>query len=198
MNLEMININLAGPIVSAELVKDGITTTASDIANTAEAFQSEQTRLLQELEVQKDQFAQACNNIESICEKLNSFCDQMFADHSEEIANLSVEIARKVLARQVKEGNYDIHTIIEDVLQNAPDREDLTIHLNPDDMVIFQEAQKTAGCKGFEKVRFINDPSINRAECKLESSKGIINSMVDAHLSKIANALIGNEGGDDC
>ena len=134
-------------------------------------------------------FSQACQTLQALIEKLNQFCDKLFAEHKEEIAKLSVEIARKVLARQVQDGDYEIESVVREALKNAPTRKDVVVHLNPEDHILCQKAQQDEPNGVLAGIKFISDPNIGRAECLLETPKGIIESLIDEHLERIGNAL---------
>lgn len=134
-------------------------------------------------------FSQACQTLKALIEKLNQFYDKLFTEHKEEIAKLSVEIARKVLARQVQDGDYEIESVVREALKNAPTRQDLVLHLNPEDHILLQKAQQDDSNSDLEGIKFISDPNIGRAECLLETPKGIIESLIDENLERIGNAL---------
>jgi flagellar biosynthesis/type III secretory pathway protein FliH len=134
-------------------------------------------------------FSQACQTLKALIEKLNQFCDRLFAEHKEEIAKLSVEIARKVLAREVQDGDYEIESIVREALKNSPTRKDLVAHLNPEDHILLQKALEDDSNSDLASIKYISDPNIGRAECLLESPKGIIESLIAEHLERIGNAL---------
>jgi flagellar biosynthesis/type III secretory pathway protein FliH len=133
--------------------------------------------------------SQACQALNSIIAKLNQFCDTLFAEHKEEIAKLSVEIARKVLMQKVQDGDYEIESIVKEALKNAPTRQDVVVHLNPEDHILCQKAQQDEPNGALAGIKFISDPNIGRAECMLETPKGIIESLIDGHLERIGKAL---------
>jgi flagellar biosynthesis/type III secretory pathway protein FliH len=127
--------------------------------------------------------------LNNVVDRLNQFCAKVFAEHSEKIAKLSVEIARKVLVQKVENGDYEIESIIKETLKNTPGHQDLVVHLNPEDLAHVQKAQKDEVGGIFTGIKFVPDPNIGRAECLLESPKGIIESMINEHLEKIGRAL---------
>jgi flagellar biosynthesis/type III secretory pathway protein FliH len=133
--------------------------------------------------------SQVCQALKALNEKLNQFYDKLFAEHREEIAKLSVEIARKVLARQVQDGDYKIESVVREALKNAPTRKDLVAHLNPQDHILLQKLLQDISNSDLADIKVISDPNIGRAECLLESPKGIIESLIDEHLERIGNAL---------
>ena len=142
-----------------------------------------------ELEAQKAMFAQVCQALNSVVDKLNEFYDKIFVKHREEIARLSVEIARKILIQKVTDGDYEIESIVKEVLKKAPSRHDLVVHLNPEDYTQCQKAQDEHN-SAFNGITFVSDSNIERAECLLETSKGIVQSLIDEHLERIGQALM--------
>ncbi|MHC4585830.1 MAG: FliH/SctL family protein [Planctomycetota bacterium] len=140
-------------------------------------------------EVQKNIFPQACQAINGVVTKLNQFYENIFAEQKEEIAKLSVEIARKILMQKVEDGDYEIQSIIKEALNNAPTRQDIVVHLNPEDLAECQKALQNEPDDALKDVKFVSDSNIGRAECLLESPKGIVESMINEHLDRISKAL---------
>ena len=127
--------------------------------------------------------------IKNVVDKLNQFYDTLFAEHKEEIARLSVEIARKILMQKVQNGDYEIESIVKEALENAPTRQDVVVHLNPQDHLLCQKAQQDEPNGSFAGIKFVSDQNIGRAECLLETPKGIIESLIEEHLERIGKAL---------
>ena len=144
---------------------------------------------IQDSQAKDTVLSQACQTLKSLIDKLNQFYDKLFAGHKEEIAKLSVEIARKILAQQVQSGDYEIESIVEEALKNAPTRQDVVVHLNPEDHILCQKAQQDEPNGALAGIKFISDPNIGRAECLLETPKGIVESLINEHLERIGKAL---------
>jgi len=186
-----LTIHLERPIVSAKILDnypDGMGTELSDRGRVNPGADTVQIRT-RDLEAQKAVFSQACQTLNGVVAKLNQFCDKVFVEHREEIAKLSVEIARKILVRKVENGDYEIESIVKEALNNAPTRQDVVVHLNPQDLVHCQKAQQDEPGGDLVGVKFVSDPNIGRAECLLESPKGIIESLINKHLEQIGKAL---------
>jgi flagellar biosynthesis/type III secretory pathway protein FliH len=145
--------------------------------------------LKQDLEAQKAAFTQACETLNNVIAKLNQFCDKLYAGRSEEIARLSVEIARKILMQKVENGDYEIESIIKEALKSTPGGQDVVVHLNPEDIETCRKAQQQEPGGVFAGIKLIPDPNIGRAECLLESPKGIVKSLIDDNLERICKAL---------
>jgi flagellar biosynthesis/type III secretory pathway protein FliH len=178
-------VKLARPIKSVRI--------ADDYDSMNQVSNSNQTRLTEELGVQKKLYSEVCRTLQIAAARLNQFYDQIFAGHKEEIARLSIEIARKVLVQKVQDGDYKIESIVMETLKNAPTHQDLVLKLNPKDLTDCQKAQQENGGEALAGVKLVADANIGRAECILESPKGIIKSLIDEHLEQIGRALAKTE-----
>jgi len=148
-----------------------------------------QGRLVQDLEREKAAVAQVCETLNGLADKLSQFCDKLLAEQKEEVAKLSVEIARKILVQKVQKGDYEIESIVEEALKNAPSRQDVVVHLNPEDLAACKRVQADVPGSSLAGIKLVADPNIGRAECLLESPKGIIKSFIDEQIERIGEAL---------
>ena len=184
-----VTVNLSKPIVSAIILDNysegmGAGLSARDSGSSGEQI------LMQDLEAQKALFSQSCRTLKSVVARLNEFCDKLFSEHKEEIAKLSVEIARKVLMQKVQEGDYEIESIVKEALKSAPERHDVVVHLNAEDFAQCEKAQQNEKTgNSLAGVKFVSDDNIGRAECMVETPKGVIESLIEEHLERIGKAL---------
>ncbi len=175
----MVTIHLENAIGSVKTLDD---TAANAEASSAEPMAAER------LESQKESLA-LCQALEDAVTKINEFQKNLFESSKEQIAKLSVEIARKILMRKVQEGDYEIESIVKEALKNAPTHQDVVVHLNPEDHVQFQKVLQGDAGGALADIKFVSDPNIGRAECLLETPKGVIESLIEAHLERIGKAL---------
>jgi len=171
-------VKLAGPIESVKVIQP---------AGAIEAMTVEEG-MLAELESQKQQYAEATQTLEALAAKMQVVYDKAIVDHRQAIAKLAVEIARKILAQKVKEGDYKIETIIQESLNNAPTRQDVVVRLNPQDLARLQQTQQQ-GEAAFAGIKFAADPDIGPAQCVVETPKGKVESLIESHLEQVARAL---------
>jgi flagellar biosynthesis/type III secretory pathway protein FliH len=172
---QTLTVHLEKPIVSVRILDDSAK--KSLITDYAE-----ENKELKSLESAK-------SAIKNVVDKLNQFYDRLFAEHKEEIARLSVEIARKILMQKVQDGDYEIEAIVKEALENAPTRQDVVVHLNPEDHLLCQKAQQDEPNGDLAGIKFVSDQNIGRAECLLETPKGMIESLIEEHLERIGKAL---------
>ena len=91
--------------------------------------------------------------------------------------------------QKVENGDYKIEPIIKETLSSAPVRQDVVVRLNPADLAEWQKLRENEPGEDFTGIKFVPDASIGRAECVLETPKGIIESLINQHLEQIGKAL---------
>ncbi len=185
---QTLTVRLEKPITSAKFLDESASGKLSGRAQAGSAANAEQIST-QDSETQKNTFSQACQAINGVVTKLNQFYDKVFVEHKEEIARLSMEIARKILMQKVEDGDYEIQSIVKEALNKAPTRQDIVVHLNPEDLAECQKALQNEPDGTLTDVKFVSDSNIGRAECLLESPKGIVESLINEHLDRISKAL---------
>jgi len=188
---QTLTVNLNKPIISAKVLDDYAGGVGSEMSSPGRVDSEANTGQIpiQDLEAQKAVFSQACQTLNGVITRLNQFCDKLYVEHGEEIAKLSVEIARKILMQKVEDGDYEIESIIKEALKNAPSSQDVIVHLNPEDFEKCQKAQQDEPGGALTGIKLIPDPNIGRAECLLESPKGIIKSLIEDNLERIGKAI---------
>lgn len=180
---QTLTIHPEGPIMSAKILDNY--PSPGGVNSGADAEQA----LIQDLEAQKAVLPQVCQTLQEVVVKLNQFYDKVLVEHKEQIARLSVEIARKILAQKVQQGDYEIESIVKEALKNAPTHQDLVVHLNPEDLVQCQKVLEDNSSDVLSGIKLVPDPNIGRAECVVETPKGIIESLIDEHLEQVGKVL---------
>jgi flagellar biosynthesis/type III secretory pathway protein FliH len=197
-----LTIQLGTPVISASFLSDftPVSPTIEDTTSATSSISPGQTETIleekpqnivpQEIsDTQKNDFSQSLKALNDAVAKLNNFYETVFAEQKEEITKLSMEIARKVLMQKVEDGDYKIESIIKEALNNAPTRQDVVVHLNPEDLADCQKALGETSDSDLAGVKLVSDSKIGRAECLLESPKGIVESLINEHLDRISKAL---------
>ena len=107
--VDILEVNFAKPVNSVEILDDcggGVESSAS--SGTGVTAGTEQTNLAEDLNAQKRLYSEVCQTLHDLATKLNQFYDEISTGHKDEIAKLSVEIARKILMQKVEDGEYEI------------------------------------------------------------------------------------------
>jgi len=153
------------------------------------ASQTEQARLLLDLEQQKSKLSQLLETVHGLTNGLHELHDQTLAHNRVEIARLAVEIARKILMYKVGKGDYEIQAIVEEALKRAPTHQNIVVRLNPEDLPRCQQLRQENPQGPFADLELTADWSIGRGACVVETPKGIVKSFIEEHLERIGEAL---------
>jgi len=140
-------------------------------------------------ESREQELRQLCGLVRGLAEQLGRLHEETIANHRSDIARLAVEIARKILAQRVASGDYDVQSVIEEAIKRAPTQQNIVVRVNPQDLPACQKLQQENADGPFAGLEFVADRSIARADCFVETPKGIIKSFVEQHLERIGEAL---------
>jgi flagellar biosynthesis/type III secretory pathway protein FliH len=146
-------------------------------------------RGLAEVAEQQQRLEQACRFLDDLTTKFSGLYEEIVGSHRKEIARLAVEIARKVLAQKVQQGDYEVEGIVQEALDKAPVKQGVTIHVNPQDWEVCQQLRQKRPDSPWSCLAFVADPSLGRAQCLIETSRGVVKSLIEERLDKIQRAL---------
>jgi flagellar assembly protein FliH len=142
------------------------------------------------LKPDKEKLARAGESLSRAAAALQQFQEELFGSHREPIVRLSIGIAEKILMRQIAAGEYDIARIVGEALAIAPAQEPITVRLNPLDLEVYDKTLQELSKTRPNNVTFKGDSDIGRAECVVETSKGLIESRIAEHLRLVEEALL--------
>lgn len=190
-----VNIKLPKKVQAARRVNPSALACATAPADSATqeavsvALQSklQEMQLAMERERSKVEFARQA--LADGLEKLSRLQVEMMADAEQQLLDLAVDIARKVLMQEIQAQRYQIDPIVKEALLHVPARQDVLVHLNPDDYATCELARGSEDPSLAGKIRFVADPAVEPAECLLETIEGLVISSVEDHLESIADAL---------
>lgn len=177
-----VRVDIATPIGAIEVL---------DSNRVAQALRSKATEA--QTQQMRGQLTQACAALNKAAAELEACRQSLFSSHRESIVRLSLEIAAKILAKDVAEGNYAIEKIVADALQSAPPARQMTIRLNPDDLKTFEKAMAEQNITLPPHAEVAADWAVNPADCVIESEAGTVDYMIDEHLRSIGEALLHSE-----
>jgi flagellar biosynthesis/type III secretory pathway protein FliH len=183
---ETLTIHLAGPVAAVRVV-DALDTSAR--VQPGECDIRNKNSDTANPDIQSHELAQSCALVRNLADKLGRLHESTIASHASDIARLAVEIARKTLAQRVSEGDYDLQATIEEALKRSPTHQNIVVRVNPQDLPQCQKLKHDPPDGPMAALEFVADRSIARADCLVETPKGIVKSFVEQHLARIAEAL---------
>jgi flagellar assembly protein FliH len=175
-----LTVNMTGSINSVGMVDD------SGGVGTLEGSPAQEAALQ---EAQNENVNRLCTVLSQSAENLQSFQEELFSSHRDQIIRLSIEIAKKILIKDTQERNYDIEKILGDALKTAPSQQDVVVRLNPADLQEYQRITNDSEGSAIANIQLIADPGIGLAECVVETNKGMVEYLIEEHLTQISKAL---------
>jgi len=177
---EPVTIRLPRPLAAVSM--HGAEPTAEErVARTAQAAAEELAAL-----------QQARAALQQAVARLEDLQGEIFRQAEEQLVDLAVEIARKVLAQEIEADRYKIDPIVHEALSNVPGSREIIVHLHPEDLSRCELAGEPgeADAAGKDRrLRFVADPGIPKAQCVLETSQGFVESAPERQLTEISKVL---------
>ena len=137
----------------------------------------------------------AQEDIQSIKEAIQFFFESeqaVFENIAPDILDISFDIAKKIIKKEVTDDNNVILNNIKDILKGLSKEESkITIQVNPMQApLIKQELPEMAQSLGLEvKIYVTPDENIMEGGCVLTTSNGVIDASIEAQLSVISEVL---------
>ncbi|HPY76402.1 MAG TPA: FliH/SctL family protein [Anaerohalosphaeraceae bacterium] len=177
MNRPVIQLSGGWPISSIALVDPPAPSVKPPAAATASS-ETENRRLLQ-----------AAKALEQAAEEIREFGRQMLTSHREQLIQLSIEIAARILAKDIQQRNYEIEKIVNQALEEIPQGRPVTVKLNPEDLKAYQQVLSQMEGRKPTHIHPVADGTIGPGQCVLETEQGVIEWMIEELLKRISDAL---------
>lgn len=152
-------------------------------------LQHSDDRRCHENELQTQQLNTLCKALEQVIRAAEQSCENLFVSQKEKIIRLSIEVASKILARDIRHGEYEIEKILMGAIEPIAVSTHMIVRLHPADLETMRQAVKTNSIDLPEKIQFIDDPTVGPAECIVESDQGVIEYLIEEHLKQIETVL---------
>lgn len=130
-------------------------------------------------------------SLRAAADGLHALRDKVMRESEDELVRLIMIVARKVILREVAQDRRILAEVVQAAIADISGRDEITIHLNPDDY-----AQVSAGREGFfrkeavtERMQFKTDPSVLPGSCRIDTDMGTIDASIDSQLDEIFRRL---------
>jgi flagellar biosynthesis/type III secretory pathway protein FliH len=107
-----------------------------------------------------------------------------------EVVELALEIARKVVAREVSIDQEVVLSVTKNALSKLHTRTLASIHLHPEDLSYVQEHRSKLNFHG--SLELIEDGLVTRGGCLIHTDTGDIDGRIESQFDEITNGLLGN------
>ncbi len=175
-----LHIPLAGPLAEVKVLD------SADDAAAAELDALAARRSREDLDRDRAALQQARQALVAAAGEVTSMRGQIIADAEEQLLDLALGIARKVLMQEIHAERYELEPIVREALGHIPARQDVLVRLNPDDLRRC-DVESLAGED--DGIRFAPDPAVPPAGCVVETPQGIVESSPGGGLEDIEQTL---------
>ena len=125
-------------------------------------------------------------------ETIHNLRDKIFRESEDELINLIMLVARKVIIREIAQDRSILNEVVKHALAGLSAREEITVRINPDD---YQHA--TSGRDDLLHKELLNerlllkpDPSVAVGFCLVDTEMGTIDASLDGQMDQIYRSLL--------
>lgn len=116
--------------------------------------------------------------------------ERLVAAAGPELARLAVDIARKVLGRELALDPGAVVEIAAQAIAAARDRRELILRVNPEDAAAVRAAEgRLAGLALAAPLEIVEDPRVDRGGAVLDTEAGRVDARVETQLAELSRAL---------
>jgi len=125
-------------------------------------------------------------------EELKSLRRSILSTSEREVIRLALEIARKVVKREIAVDEEIIVTLVRVALKRVSDQTLITVRLNPVDLSVVKRHQSLGNTADVlnEGIRLAEDPLISRGGCVIETESGLVDARVEEQFREIERGFL--------
>ena len=128
-----------------------------------------------------------------LSEGFEKSCEVLFRGAREELIELAVDIARRVVKREVREVEAIVVDHVRQAVDHLSQRHEVVVHLHPDDVEVLEgrQVEIKALFRDLRTIRLEPDPSMERGGCEVVSGGASIDLKIETQLERVEMALLG-------
>ncbi len=125
-------------------------------------------------------------------EELRSLRRGILSTSEHEVIRLALEIARKVVKREITVDEEIILTLVRVALKRVSDQTLFTVRLNPKDYSVVKRHQAMGNAADVlsDGIRLAEDPLISRGGCLIETESGLVDARVEEQFREIEKGFL--------
>ncbi|MBT9175404.1 MAG: Yop proteins translocation protein L [candidate division WS2 bacterium] len=132
------------------------------------------------------------NLLFQIVEEAQKEREKFLARNEEEILELSISVAKKIIGEEIATNKKVIFSVIKSAVDKLKERDKITLRVNPADLeTINQFKEKVMYLQSkVSEVQYLSDESVEKGGVLVETSYGIIDATVDSQIKELKKTLI--------
>ena len=125
-------------------------------------------------------------------ETIHNLRDKIFRESEDEIINLIMLVARKVIINEVTENRKILTSVVQHAIADLSARDEITVRINPDDYQLVTSGRDELLLKELlnEHLSIKPDPSVAAGFCLVDTEMGTIDASLDGQLEQLYRSLL--------
>lgn len=125
-------------------------------------------------------------------ETIHNLRDKIFRESEDELINLIVLVARKVIIQEITQDHSILAGVVQNALAGLSAREEITIRINPDDYLLVTSGRDELLHKELLNDRLLlkPDPSVAAGFCLVDTAMGTIDASLDGQMDQIYRSFL--------
>lgn len=143
------------------------------------------------LETEKMKIAETCQSLLSVIKSIDNYRADLVKELLPDVINLSVEIAQKIVKKEIELDRNIVSYIAQEALSKVEDSVDtVTIKVNPIDYdIIVEHLNILKDASSIKTINIEPVPSIERGGIIIETEKGEIDARIGEQIMEISDAI---------
>jgi len=186
-SLTTFEINKEGPYLDRDLAT----------SNTQNAYQKDHKNGYEDgIKQAQQELMEYKQTFETIFANFDNALKEIDQDVIQTLTELALSISKQVIRRELETNSEQVVSIVREAIALLPfDKNRLIMHLNPNDVEIIQKIFNQDDIKNSYSI--VEDVSIQRGGCKLETDNSVIDATIDSQITQIAVKMLGGQRADD-
>lgn len=139
-----------------------------------------------------DQLRAKVAGVAAVLDKLAKPLDELDAEVAEQLARLSMSIARQVIRRELRIDPSQVIAVMRETVALLPASvRQVRIHMHPEDAAVIREHLAAPG--GDRAWSIAEDPMMSRGGCLVISDSSQIDARIETRIGSIAAAMFGDQ-----
>ncbi|MEQ8289367.1 MAG: flagellar assembly protein FliH [Gammaproteobacteria bacterium] len=142
------------------------------------------------------ELAQSLKSLRVLCQTLDKPLEQLDDEIENNLAELTLAIARQLVRREIKTEPGEIVAVVRQAVSALPvSARNPTIYLHPEDMQLVRNALSIGDDENGWRLE--EDLLLSRGDCKVQTESSYIDATIEARLAAIAVNMLGDDRRQD-
>jgi flagellar assembly protein FliH len=121
--------------------------------------------------------------------EVGKFRSSLYAQVEREVVKLAVEVAKKIIHREINADPDVIQTLVRVSLSHVAEKSAVTVHLNPADYSYLLERRAEFSQSEEREIVLLADKSIERGGCLIQTECGDIDARIEEKFREVEHAF---------